>query len=157
MAAYAASNLLAGTQQALTTTYKTLLVLAASTGTAARRIRVYDVIFGTDGTPADQAMTYDVSRTSANGTATATTPNPLDSADAAFLGLAVSNNTAEPTVTAASSLLAMGVNQRATTRWIANPGGELVIPATNLAGLAFRAKSPGYTGTGTVQTEFIEA
>jgi len=156
MAGYAASNLLGGTQQAMTTTFKTLLALAADDGTALRRISVYDFVLGTDGTPADQAMTYDVSRITALGTATSITANKLDPADGAFLGAALANHTAEPTVTASSSLYAAGVNQRATTRWVAFPGQELVVPATDNAGLAFRAKSPGYTGTAVCEVHFNE-
>lgn len=156
MAGYAASNTLGGTQQSLTTTYKTLMLLAADDGTALRRVKVHDFVLGTDGTPADQAMVYDVSRTSANGTATSITPNPLDTADSAFLGVAVANHTVEPTVTSNSSLWASGINQRASFRWVAFPGQELVIPATDAAGLCFRAKSPGYTGTAIAEVHFQE-
>lgn len=156
MAGYAASNLLGGTQQAMSTSFKTLLALAASNGTALRRIKVHEFVLGTNGTPADQAMTYDVSRITAAGTATSVTPNPLDAADSAFLGTGAANHTAEPTVTANSSLWANGVNQRATIRWVAFPDQELVVPATNAYGLAFRAKSPGYTGTAVCQAEFQE-
>ncbi|MFC3071481.1 hypothetical protein ACFOHH_04400, partial [Shinella pollutisoli] len=94
MAGYAASNLLGGTQQAMTTTFKTLLALAADDGTALRRIAVHDFVLGTDGTPADQAMTYDVSRITALGTGTSITPTKLDPADGAFLGAALANHTA---------------------------------------------------------------
>lgn len=156
MAGYAVSNLLGGTQQAISTSYKTLVDISASNGTALRRIKIVEFVFGTDGTPADQAMTYDVSVISALGTATSLTPNPLDPADSAFLGVAKGNDTVEPTVTANSSKWAGAVNQRATLRWVAFPGMELVIPATNAAGLAFRAKSPGYTGTAVAQVEFQE-
>lgn len=156
MAGYAASNLLGGTQQAISTSYKTLLGIAASNATALRRIAVYDFVVGTDGTPADQAMTYDVSRETAAGTRTSVTPNPLVSADTAFLGAAGANTTSEGTVTANSSLWGMGINQRATHRWVAFPGGELVIPATNANGLCFRAKSPGYTGTAVCEAHFTE-
>lgn len=151
MAGYGVNNLLAGTQQAQTTIYKTLVVVAGATTT---RAWVKEFVFGTDGTPADQAMDYDVSRTSANGTGTALTPNPLDLADAAYGGVCTGNNTVEPTVTAASSVWASGVNQRATIRWVAYPGMELVVPATASAGFCFRAKSPGYTGTAVGQVEF---
>lgn len=156
MAGYAASNLLGGTQQAISTSYKTLISLSASNSTALRRIKIHEFVFGTDGTPADQAMTYDVSRITAAGTATAVTANPLDAADSAFLGAANANATVEPTVTANSSLWASGVNQRATIRWVAFPGQELVVPATNANGICFRAKSPGYTGTAVGQVEFQE-
>jgi hypothetical protein len=156
MSGYAASNLLGGTQQAITTTFKTLLNLSAANAVLLRRAFVFEFVFGVDGTPADNVMTWDVSRTTAVGTATAVTPNPLQSADGAALTVANANHTAEPTVTANSSLWAAGINQRATHRWVAFPGQELVIPATNVNGLAFRAKSPGYTGTATAQAGFTE-
>lgn len=153
MPGYAASNLLAGTQQAMTTTFKTLLDLVASSGTSLQRFKCHEFVFGTDGTPADNAMTFDVSRCTDEGTGTTVTPNKLDPADGAFLGLGKANHTVEPTVTATSSLWGAGMNQRATHRWVAFPGQEIVVPATNLAGLVFRAKSPGYTGTATAQAE----
>lgn len=148
MAGYAASNLLGGTQQAMTTTYKTLLAIMASSGTSLQRFKLEEFLIGTNGTPADNAMTCDVSRMSADGTATSITPTKLDGADGAFLGLATANHTVEGTVTAASREAGWGFNQRATMRWVAAPGQWIVVPATNLAGLVFRLKSPGYTGTG---------
>lgn len=155
MARYSASNTLAGTQQALSTAYKSLLILKAATASL-RRAFIYDLLFGTDGTPADNAVVYDVSRQTADGTATATTPLALDPADAASDTIGASNATAEGTITAASSVLSIGVNQRASYRWVAAPGGELVIPATNLAGFAVRAKSPAYTGTAIATAHFQE-
>lgn len=157
MAGFAASNLNATTpaQQAMSTSFKTLVNLAIG-GTTFRRIKIHEFVFGTDGTPADNAMTWDVSRTTAIGTGTAGVVMPLDAADSAFLGTSTINHTVEPTVTANSSVWAAGMNQRATHRWVAYPGQELVIPATTLNGLAFRAKSPGYTGTAVAQIEFVE-
>jgi pyridoxal biosynthesis lyase PdxS len=156
MAGYAASNLNATTpaQQALTTTFKTLINLSSSA--TVRRIKVHEFVFGTDGTPADNAMTWDVSSTSAIGTGTSGVITKLDPADAAALSVSTINHTVEPTVTANSSLWAAPMNQRATHRWVAYPGQELVVPATSAAGLAFRAKSPGYTGTAVAQVEFVE-
>lgn len=147
MAGYAVSNLLAGTQQAMTTTYKTLATLTAATA-ALRRQRIVEFIFGTDGTPADNSMTCDVSRCSAIGTGTSATPVPIDAADGAMGGVATVNHTIEPTVTAASRHAGWAFNQRATMRWVAFPGKELIVPATNVNGFAFRLKSPAYTGTG---------
>jgi hypothetical protein len=104
-------------------------------------------MFGTDGTPADFACVADISRITALGTATGVTPTMDDPADTAAGTVAQANATAEPTVTAGSSLLSYPLNVRASYRWFANPGQELVIPATNLAGLAFRMLSPGYAST----------
>lgn len=151
MSGYAASNLLGGTQQAISTSYKTLLAIMASSGTSLQRGKIIEFTFGVDGTPADQAMTCDVSKQTADGTATTVTPNKLDDADGAFLGLVKANYTAEGTITANSSVEGFPFNQRATQRWVAFPGQELVYPATNLSGFAFRAKSPGYTGTAVVK------
>lgn len=156
MGNYAVTNSNAGTQQNLSSSYKSLLGINASSGTALRRIKLYDVLVGTDGTPADNALDWDISRMTAAGTGTSTTPTLLDPADAAALTVGTANYTAEPTVTASSSLWFVGVNQRASYRWVAAPGSELVAPATNLAGFVLRAKSAGYTSTATGSMMFIE-
>lgn len=156
MANFAVSNINTGTQQAMTSTYKTLTAVTAASGVALRRIKVYDLLMGTNGTPADNYMEYDLSRQTGAGTSTATTPNPLDPADAAAVTIGANNFTAEGTITAASSVFYVGVNQRASYRWVAAPGSEFVGPATNLAGFAFRARSGGYTGTSTITLLFQE-
>jgi len=155
MAKYSATNVNAGSLQNLTTTYKTLMALTAATATL-RRAWVNDVTFGTAGTPADQAMQYDISEQTAAGTSTSLTPKPDDQADAAAGTVGSSNFSAEGTVTSSSSHMNIAANARATVRWVAAPGQELVIPATNLAGFAFRALSPGYTSTAVVTAKFWE-
>jgi hypothetical protein len=155
MAAYNANNLLGGTQQALSTSYKTLLALTAATATLTRA-EVNDFSVGTDGTPGDTVVQWDISRQTAAGTSTAVTPNPTDIAYRAAGTVASANFTAEGTITANSSQWAMAVNQRAAFRWVAAPGSELCIPATNLAGFALRAKSASYTGTAVAHMGFVE-
>ena len=147
MAKYAIGNDLAGSQQALATGYKTLISMYA--GTTARRGKIYDLLIGTNGTPADNYLEWDVSRMTVDGTGSAVTPNALDPADAAALGTSKANYTVEPTVTASSSVFYVGVNQRASYRWVAAPGSELVYPATANNGFVGRARSGGYTGTAT--------
>jgi hypothetical protein len=144
MAKYA----ITGTQATVSGSYKSVLSIAATTG-ALRRGKVYDVLIGTNGTPADNYLQWDISRMTAVGTATAVTPQALDPADAAALATAANNYTAEPTITANSSLLNVGVNQRASYRWVAAPGSELVFPATANNGLALRTLSGGYAGAAT--------
>jgi len=157
MAKYSASNQLGGTAQNLSTAYKTILSLRAITATL-RRAWLYELLFGADGLPnaTDCAIVYDVSRQTVDGTATAVTPVALDPADAASGSQTDVNYTAEGTITAASSLLAVSLNQRASQRWVAAPGSELVVPATNDAGLAVRAKSSTYTSTVVVPALFWE-
>lgn len=152
MANYAVHNGLGGTLQAVTSTYKTLLTVSSSA--TVRRIKVYDVTFGTLGTPADQTYEFDISRQTAAGTATAVTPTPLDPADAAAHAVGAANATAEGTITAASSLFYIGINQRASYRWIAAPGSELVVPATSAAGAAMRTRSAS-GGTATATAAFL--
>lgn len=156
---YSANNGNAGTQQNMASAYKTALALTAQTaasGIQLTRFWIYDLMFGTDGTPADNAIDWDVSRQTAAGTSTATTPNALNPADAAASTVGSANFTAEGTVTASSSVFFLGVNQRASYRWVAAPGSELIAPATNLAGFAMRAKSTAYASTFTYTSMFTE-
>jgi hypothetical protein len=155
MARYSGNNDLAGTKQALSTSYKTLLTITAATATLTRAM-LLDLTIGTNGTPADNVMEYDISRVTALGTGTSGTLNPNDGTIRAAGSVLTLNHTAEPTVTATSSLLYIGMNQRATYRWVADPGGGFVIPATNLAGLAIRSKSAAYTGTASATAHIEE-
>lgn len=142
-----------GTQQAMTTSYKTLVcVYASTTGTTSlvRRGKIYDILVGTNGTPVDQAMEYDCARMTSPSTSALVVANPLDPADAAMAAGSIANSTTEGTFSSSGELWYVGVNQRASYRWVAAPGSELVYPATSSAGIALRAKSPtGYTGTAT--------
>jgi hypothetical protein len=85
MAKYAAKF----SQTTLTTTFKTAGALRAP-GSSMRRIKLYDLLFGAGGTPADNVLEFNLSRTSANGTDTAVTPLPLDPADAAAVSTSIS-------------------------------------------------------------------
>ncbi len=105
--------------------------------TRPRRLKFYDLIFGSEGSPADNAFLYQVARITAAGTSTGVTPTALD-ADAATESDAGENHTIEPTYTANLILLSIALNQRATFRWVAAPGGELVGPATASNGLGFK-------------------
>jgi hypothetical protein len=98
--------------------------------TRPRRLRVYDAMFGSEATPADAAILWTFRRCSAAGTSTSVTPQNLDPASATTEYDAGENHTVEPTFTAGAILLNVPLNQRATYRWVAAPGGELVMPAT---------------------------
>ena len=112
---------------------------AASVGSliaaATRRLKLYDLLVGSEATPADNPFTWLIRRCTTVGTATAVTPQALDPADPASICTANENYSAEPTITANSELLDIPLNQRATFRWVASPGGELVVPATANNGL----------------------
>lgn len=146
-----------GTQSATTSSYKTQLSLTAATALL-RRGKIFDLLIGTIGTPADQTYEFDVSRQTAAGTGgTTIVALPEDTADAAAGTVTYGNPTAEPTYTASSSVWYLGINQRASYRWVASQGSELVWPATNLVGLGTRCRSvSGGTVLATVTALFQE-
>ncbi len=145
------------TAQNLTTADKTIASLTAATGaTTLRRGWIYDLMVGADGTPADNQITWSVSRQTTVGTGDDTTPNPLDFGDAAHLLVATVNNTIEPTVTVKTFMIQLSVNQRASYRWVAAPGGELIVPATDVTGIGLRAQSLAYTSTVTATVHYWE-
>src|SRR5262245_50039423 len=161
MAKYSLSNSMAGTQQTLTTTYKTVWDITSLTGaTTLRRAWIYDVMFDADGAPADNTVVYVINRQTTTGTRTTATPAPLDAGDAAALITCGVNTTVEPTITASTQLIERAINQKSSYRWCTIPGSgaELVVPAITTNGIGARAKglSSGYAGTVLAQCHFYE-
>lgn len=115
------------------------------TSAATIRPKIYEIIFGSGATPADQAFNMNLQRYTAAGTATAVTPRPLDPNDPASLAAAGENHTVEPTYTADLVLLSFSINQQATFRWVVPPEEGIMLPATaaNGAGLLFVVVSGG--------------
>ena len=138
----------AGKGAAAVGTDKTLLNLFNSAAGPLSRAFLYELIIGCAAAPGDTATNFVLGRTTALGTeGSGYTPVMLDPANPAAgwdFGVA---HSAEPTYTAASFMLAIDLNQRATFRWIAAPGSEIVAPATQNNGLGL--KSSASTGTAT--------
>jgi hypothetical protein len=133
MARYTAS----GSQNLASSAITALTVAAQST---AHRNEVYDVNIGNVGAPADLVTLHTIQRITAVGTAgSAVTPGLLDLADRASQSAAGENHSSEPTYTSATELLEIPLNHRATFRWVAAPGSELITPATNNSGLGAKA------------------
>lgn len=145
-----------GTQQPTAATYVGSLIGVVGSTTAPRRIKVYDVLIGTNGTPADNFVEWDISRVTASSTTTVLAAQSLDNADATALTVAAVNSSTFGTVTTGSNLFYVGINQRASYRWVAAPGSELVSPATSSAGFQLRVRSAAYTGTATGTLLFQE-
>lgn len=103
-------------------------------GSTAVRARLYDLTIGSAGTPADYGVKMGVRRFTADGTGTAQTPLPLDPGEVAAVCTAKITYTAEPTYDS-TYLLRFGMNLRATYRWVATPGQELVALAAAGDGL----------------------
>lgn len=158
MAQYGTNNLQGGSPQTLTATAKSILGLAAATATL-RRAFITEFKMGAAQIPAlqDCEIVWDLVRVSTafNG-ATAVTPSPLDSVDAAAGTVASANPTgAEPTTGASLDVIAL--NQRNSQQWIARDDkSRLVIPATNLAGIVMRAKSTNYANIVLASMKFDE-
>lgn len=119
--------------------------LSVGTLTAAasnpRRYKLYDWGFGAaEGTVGDGVFEWEIQRCTAVGTATAVTiPSALDPGDTqAATTVCNQNHTVDATVTANQVVFGMGLNQRASFRWVPAPGKELIIPATASNGFAFR-------------------
>lgn len=144
------SSASAGTLQAVSTSYVNSVLAVGGPATTPRRGKIYDLLIGTNGTPADNYVEWDISRVTTVSTSVAAgtlvTPQPLDMADAAATSVATVNSTGQ-SVISIQNIFYVGVNQRASYRWVAAPGSELVWPATSSAGFVLRARSGGYTGT----------
>ena len=154
-------------QQNLTTTYKTQILLGNSTATTAtngwaghRRYKITDIIIGTNGTPADNEIEWDLVLVTMGTTPAGITGTlississnfGLDPADTTFQGAVQINSTGEVGITAVVEKWSLGANQRASFRDVVNPGQEFTIPANSSAtgsnAFALRARSAGYTGT----------
>src|SRR5262245_30087720 len=149
MSNYHIDNALAGTQQVMTGTYKTLLETLAQTA-GIKRNKLWGFNIGPSAAPAssDTNLEGDISRATATCTGTALPANAMDPADGAATSASKANATAEGTVTATSSVWYGAMNQRATFAWQTNDQSQMLIgPATNNAGLVMRSRSAGYTGT----------
>lgn len=147
-----------GVNAAVDTTATTIVIAYILTANL-RRFKVYDFSFGTTGAPADNVMTYELHRSTAIGTGGGLlVPQKLDDADAAAQVLVRDDSTvfsAQPT-NEAVPLFLLGVNQRASYRWVASPGGELVSAAVNNEGLNITTLSPAYVGVANATAHFEE-
>lgn len=132
-------------------------ILGVDAGATARRVAVYDLILGSDGTPADNAAEYNLQRYTVDGTSTAVTPQALDGADPAALAEAGEAHSVEPTYTANAIMLNWAQNQRATFRWVAAPGGEIIVAATSDEGVGIQVITVAGAAINTVASiHFIE-
>lgn len=132
-----------GNQATTSTSDKHMLEVLGGTGVVCK---IYDLMVGADGTPADNALVYSVHKLTAGGTATAVTPEPLDAIAAlAAEASAAENHTVEPT-TGGIPLIELPINQRASYRWVAAPGGEFISALAAGDGYGFSVRSAAYTG-----------
>jgi hypothetical protein len=151
---------LSGTQATVTSAYKG--VAATWCPATVRRAKWYEFTLGATANPnaTDTYLQFDISRLSGTTSlaGTALTPNPLDPADQAAATLAAGNLTTEVnSAILGVSLYNTGINQRATTRWIAAQESQFLIsPATAQNGLELRVQSSTFASTCDGQVSFVE-
>lgn len=165
-------------QQSMATTYKSLITVANSSAvpnTLGAGLyatgRLYDILIGTNTAPADNYLEYDVCRATIGTTPTAVTlgvssissnfavdVDPNDARNS--LNWIAINSTAEGGIAANTEIWYVGVNQRASYRWVSAPGSELMWPPNSSAignnGLCLRARAGSYVGTTTGSILFAE-
>lgn len=127
-----------------------------------RRTKWYEFVLGATANPnaTDTYIQFDISRLSGTTSlaGSAITPSPLDPADQAAATLAAGNLTTEVnSALVGVSLFNTGLNQRATTRWIAAQESQfLIAPATAQNGLELRTQSSTYAGSVDGQVSITE-
>ena len=114
-------------------------------GSTAIRAKIYDIVIGSDATPADIATEFSVQRFTAVGTGgSALTEEPLDPLTVAATAVGTGGTfSGEPTWT--NELMQIALNQRATFRWVAAPGGELITAAAANNGIGLESQGSGGT------------
>jgi hypothetical protein len=154
MARYAASNeaISAANKQSDTTAAAGGVVGVNAQTTATTRAWIYDLMWGCYGdTPADNDINYQVNRTTGTTATLSGVPTPMDMDTVAAGSRILERPYTSLSVTAESCLLNLGANMRSTQRWVAAPGGELVLSKTNSAGILFSA----VTDSGNLQVEAV--
>lgn len=126
----------------MTRTASATLAVGALTAAASnpRRYKLCDWVYGAaEGTVGDGVFEWEIQRCTTAGTAgTNPTPASIDPGDTlAATTVCGQAHSANPTLTANQVLYSAGLNQRATFRYVAQPGRELIVPATASNGLGF--------------------
>ena len=135
MARYSASG-----SQNLPASLTPITALTIAAQSTAHRNIFYDIVVANMGAPADLVTLHTIQRITAVGTAgSAVTPALLDLSDRASQSAVGENHSGEPTYTSNTELLELPLNHRATFRWVAAPGGEIITPATNNSGIGAKA------------------
>lgn len=138
-----------------TNTQSSTLPLVGITGAATVRPMIYEFVFGSSGSPADNAASFLIQRATTIGNGTAFTPVALDSGDPVAITTSTITYTTGPTLTSNSYLYEFGLNQRQLFRWVANPGSEFKVPSTAANGIM--VLNPAVSSTWTAQFSLLFA
>jgi hypothetical protein len=144
-----------GNQATTSTSNKTATSLQSIAGL---RPEIYEFTIGAASAPnsTDCTINGTLQASTTAGTSTAFTPFALDPKYSAASAICGINFTVEPTYTAGSTYWVMGINQRATYRWVAAPGGNIAIVGTANNGVGMQVVSTNYSGQTDVQFFHME-
>ena len=135
----ARSYSVADTRAVGSASYPQLSIWQSSAGVS--RPRLFEFEISASATPADNTSRIGVARhtTAAptGGTSLTSSIFPLDFAEPASSLAAMGAATGGCTMS--SNLMSIAVNQRATFRWVAAPGKEIVVPVTQYAGICLQS------------------
>lgn len=109
------------------------IVLVDNAATVLATPRIYEFSIGPGAAAEDSNYAIEVKRQTTRGTWSSVTPAALDPASAAAKSTGGRASTAAGT--ASTVLMNLGFNQRGGIRWVAVPGGELVVDRANSNGI----------------------
>lgn len=110
-------------------------ILTASS--SPRRFKLVDIILGSEAAPGDNVFLWEVNKRTGLATGgSSVTGQPLDDSDTIASTL-VGNQAPTANGTGSGNKLSLPLNQRATFRWAAQPGREIIAPATASNGYGF--------------------
>ena len=129
------------------------IVAARCDGTTLAKGKIYEYGVGAVAS-ADASFDHEIFRVSTAGTGAAVTPSPNDPDETASISDAIDTVTVDPTI--GVILYRHGMHQRASWRWVAGPGDELIWPNTANNGIGGGlAAASAIDFSGTLLGEFI--
>jgi len=143
--------------QTVAGTDDTTLTLEIASST---RFKIFEHTSGfTLASPTDSLLSVRAHRfVTADGVGTARTPNPIDPADAAAITTCLVNHTTEPTTYSTDEEVwgPIGQHMRATYRWVAAPGKEIISSVTASTGVGYVASHASVTPEHLISAYFSE-
>lgn len=126
-------------------------------GAVTVRAQLYDLVLGHSGTAGDNVIRWELGRVITTlSTGTTVVPNNLDFDGPAALSAFDEDISAMVGEVAASQMLEIVLNQRATFRWVAAPGGEIRTPAVATSASLLLPSSAGYAGVSEASWHWTE-
>ncbi len=139
--------------QAAANTAGSTLLSVRNPASPQRRFQLMEFCVSSPITPVDVTTSYFLQHMSSIASSTSINGAPLDRDSAASTLTAASGG--NPTPITPGFIYAVSVNQRASWRWVAQPNGSVIVPATANNGVYLGIQST--TGTATVDATIIWA